>query len=285
MSSVLFPKVTSYAFSSDPNAGAQNVHNKGSSFSVALNKPIAIPSGAISCSVDVIQANVWFVTPNISADLGNNNFYFSSAVTNPGSYHITIPDGLYSLADLNATPSREFANLGFAANIILLSPDGPTSRSIITFTIAGLDVDFTQANTVRTILGFNSRTSPASPPSVAAESDYSDNPAAFNQINSFYIRSSLIASDGLPINNMAAGIIAAIPTNVVEPGEQIIYQPQVPIDIDASSIIGRPIQSITFDLVDDQFRPVNTVGEYWSLILHIHYSVLMSTEKVPLMSI
>ena len=101
--------------------------------------------------------------------------------------HITIPDGIYSLDDLNSTLGREFANLGFASNIILLSPDGPTSRSILTYTIAGLDVDFTQANTVRTVLGFNSRESPAIPPSVAGESDYSDNPAAFNQINSFYV--------------------------------------------------------------------------------------------------
>ena len=284
MSSVLFPKVTSYAFSSDPKSGAQNIHNNGSSFSVSLNKPISIPAGAISCTLDVIQANIWFVTPNISAALGNNNFYFSSALTNPGTYHITFTDGLYSLEDLNATLGREFANLGFNSNIILLSPDGPTSRSILTYTIAGLDVDFAQPNTVRTVLGFNSRQSPAAPPSVAGQSDYSDRPASFNQINSFYVRSSLIAADGLPINNVAAGIIAAVPITV-QPGSQIVYQPQSPIDIDASSIIGRPIQSITFDLVDDQFRPVNTVGEYWSVILHIHYSVLMSTERVPIMSI
>ena len=284
MASVLIPKVTSYAFSSDPAAGAKNLHNKGSSFSVALNKAISIPVGAMNCSVDVIQANIWFVTPNISADLGNNKFYFNSAVTNPGAYLITIPDGLYSLDDLNATLSREFANLGFAANIILLSPDGPTSKSIITYTIAGLDVNFTQANTIRTILGFNSRVSPVTPPSIAGESETSDNPAAFNQINSFYIRSSLIAADGLPINNIAAGIIAAVPITAV-PGDQIVYQPQSPIDIDATSIIGRPIQSISFDLVDDQFRPVNTVGEFWSIILHIHYSILISTEKVPLMTI
>ena len=123
MASVLIPKKLSRAFSSDPAAGALNVHNKGSSFSVSLNNPISIPVGAMDCSVDVIQANIWYVTPNISA------------VTNPGSYQITIPDGLYSLDDLNATLSREFANLGFAANIILLSPDGPTSKSIITYTI------------------------------------------------------------------------------------------------------------------------------------------------------
>ena len=284
MSSVLFPRVASYAFSSDPVSGAKNVHNSGSSFSVALNKPISIPSGAISCTVDVVQANIWFVTPNISAALGNNNFYFSSATTNPGNYHIVIPDGLYSLDDLNTTLQREFANLGFASNIIVLTPDGPTSRAILSYTISGLDVDFTQPNTVRTVLGFNSRQSPPTPPSAAGESDYGDIPASFNQINSFYIRSSLTAADGLPINNTAAGIIAAIPIDV-EPGAQIVYKPQTPVSIDASSIIGRPVQSINFDLVDDKFRPINTLGEYWSLILHIHYSVLMSTEKVPLISI
>jgi len=216
MSSVLFPRVSSHAFSSNPTSGAKNVHNSGSSFSVALNKPISIPSGAISCTVDVVQANIWFVTPNISAALATTTS-ISSATTNPGSYHIVIPDGLYSLDDLNTTLQREFANLGFASNIIVLTPDGPTSRAIISYTIAGLDVDFTQANTVRTVLGFDSRQSPPTPPSAAGESDYGDNPASFNQINSFYyIRSSLTAADGLPINNTAAGIIAAIPVDVVQ---------------------------------------------------------------------
>jgi len=284
MSSILYPRVASYSFTSDPRSGAKNIHNNGSSFSVALNKPISIPSGAISCTVDVVQAKIWFVTPNISAALGNNNFYFNSATVNPGSYHIVIPDGLYSLDDLNTTLQREFSNLGFASNIISLSPDGPTSRSILSYSIADLDVDFTQPNTVREVLGFDSRQSPPTPPSSAGESDYGDQPAAFNQINSFYIRSSLIASDGLPINNTGVGIIASVPTNV-EPGRQIVHEPQIPVEIDAADIIGRPIQSISFDLVDDQFRPVNTVGEYWSIILHIRYNVLMSTEKVPLMSI
>ena len=128
----------------------------------------------MNCSVDVIQANIWYVTPNISADLKNNMFYFNSAVTNPGAYQITIPDGLYSIDDLNATLSREYANLGFASNIIVLTPDGPTSRAILTYTIGGLDVNFTQANTVRTVLGFSSRVSRPTPPSIAGESDYSD---------------------------------------------------------------------------------------------------------------
>ena len=284
MASILLPRVISCAFSSDPAQGALNVHNNGSSFTVALNKPISIPAAAVSCTVDVIQSNIWFVTPNISADLKNNNFYFSSAVTNPGSYHIVIPDGLYSLEDLNTTLGREFANLGFASNIIVLTGDGPTSRSILSFTIAGLEADFTQANTIRSVLGFNARTSPATPPSAAGQSDYSDLPASFNQTNNFYIRSSLIAGDGLPINNEAAGIIASVPIDVA-PGQQIIYQPQSPIDVDAASIIGRPIQSISFDLLDDQFQPINTVGETWSVILHIHYSILLSTERVTLMSL
>lgn len=284
MSSILFPKVESYAFSSDPAAGAKNIQNNGSSFSVSLVRPITIPSGSVSCTVDVVQANIRFVTPNISAALGNNNFYFSSAVTNPGSYHIVIPDGLYSLDDLNTTLQREFANLGFAQNIIVLTGDGPTSRSILSYTIAGLDVDFTQPSTVRSVLGFNARQSPPTPPSAAGESDYSDNTASFNQTDSFYIRSSLIGGDGLPINNTGVGIIAVVPITV-EPGALIVYEPKIPVDIDAASIIGRPVQSISFDLMDDQLRPVNTLGEVWSLILHIRYNVLMSTVSVPLMSV
>lgn len=283
MSSLLIPKVSSYTFSSDPAVGAINVRNNGSSFSVNLNRAIAIPRGSVDCTVDVIQANIWYVMPNISAALGNNNFYFSSAVTLPGAYHIVVPDGLYSMNDLNNTLQRDFANLGFASNIMVFTGDDPTQRSVITYTIAGLQVDFTQANTIRTILGFDSRLSPAIA-STAGESDTSDTTATFNGINSFYVRSSLISSDGLPINNTGTGIIAAVPISA-EPGTQIVYQPQVPIDVDARNLIGSSVQYITFDLLDDQLRPVNTLGESWSITMHIHYSILMTTERVPLLNI
>ena len=282
MSSVIIDKVISRDFSSNPALGAANIQNNGSKFTVNLNNPIFIPVGAVDCTVDVVAASIWFVQPNISIAIANNTFRFSSSTTRPGTYLITIPDGLYSIVSLNAALQRSFADLGFASNIMVLSGDLATQRVVITFTIAGLQANFVPSGTIGPLIGFNARTSPPTLLSVAGESDYGDNPAAFNAIDSFIIATNLIAGDGIPVNNQAIGVIARIPVNDL-PGSQIFYQPNVPVEVGADNMIGQTIQSVNFSLYDSNLNLVDTRGEYWSLTLHVHYKLLLSTEKLPLL--
>jgi len=275
--SVIVKKILSYTFSSNTSTGATNIQNNGASFSVALNSPIYIPKGTIDCSVEVLQAEVWNTSPNIAAEFGNNLLSFTYSGV---SYDFIIPDGLYGLTDLNTTISRLLANAALPSNLFLLSGDQSTQKTVITYTLSGVRIDFTVANSIRTVLGFDSRLSPLAGNSTAGQSEFSDNTAVFNRINSFFVRSSMV-NNGLPLNNVGSGIIAAIPITS-PPGSQINYSPTNPIPVDASNLPGATLQFISFDLLDQDLRYVNTVGEDYSITLAIKYKILLTTESLPM---
>jgi len=91
------------------------VNEDGNEFQVTLNTPLTIPASAVNCQAGVIQASVWNTSPNIAVDFTNNSFRFTTAVAPAGTYTITIPDGLESVAGLNSYLSGQFVNLGLPA--------------------------------------------------------------------------------------------------------------------------------------------------------------------------
>jgi hypothetical protein len=275
--SVIVDKQLCYTFSSNTSTGAQNIQNNGASFSVALNSPIYIPKGTVDCTVEVLQAAVWNTSPNIAVEFGNYRLRFTYRET---VYAFVIPDGLYSLTDLNTTISRLLANAGLASNLFLLSGDQSTQKTVITYSVSGVRIDFTRPDSIRTVLGFDARLSPVGGISAVGQSDFSDNTAVFNRINSFFVRSSMV-NNGLPLNNVGSGIIAAIPITAA-PGSQINYAPTIPIAVDASDLPGTTLQFISFDLLDQELRYVNTVGEDWSITLAIKYKILLTIESLPM---
>ena len=275
--SVIVDKQLCYTFSSNTSTGAQNIQNAGASFSVALNSPIYIPKGTVDCTVEVLQAAVWNTSPNIAVEFGNYRLRFTY---NENVYGFVIPDGLYSLTDLNTTISRLLANAGLASNLFILSGDQSTQKTVITYSVSGVRIDFTNPDSIRTVLGFDARLSPVGGVSAAGQSDFSDNTAVFNRINSFFVRSSMV-NNGLPLNNVGSGIIAAIPITAA-PGSQINYAPTIPIAVDASNLVGNALQFISFDLLDQELRFVNTVGEDWSITLAIKYKILLTIESLPM---
>ena len=274
--SILVNKTASIFFSSDTTVGARNVSPDGSTFTVYLNTPIGIPKAAVDASISIQQASIWNTSYNISADFNNNNFTFTSGAV---THSLTIPAGLYSLGGLSSFLSTQFVNLGLVSNLISLSGDDSTQRTLLTFLNAGDSVNFTVANSVRLVLGFNSRVvvSPS-----GGYSEYSDNTASFNRVNSYLIRSNIV-SQGIPINTIGAGIIASVPITVA-PGSEIVYAPTNPIIIDASELIGQSKNVVTFSLLDQSLRPTPTAGELWSFVLVFKWSILLTDKTVPMMS-
>jgi len=211
--SILIKKIKCYTFTNDPKLGALSVSPDGSFFNVQLDNPIVVPKGTVSCTVDVIAANIWYVQPNISATLGNNNFTY---IFNGISYTILIPDGLYSLEALNSLLSKDFLSKGFNPSLINLTGDYSTQKVIMTFSETNTQVNFNVTHSIRTVLGFNSVIVPATI-QPANYFVYSNSEAKFNTINNFYIKSSLV-SDGLPVNNTTYGIIASVPIRLTVQG-------------------------------------------------------------------
>ena len=145
MCAALLERTVSYIFNSDPASGSQNLSADGSTFQVTLNDPIRIPAGAVNCTAGVIQASPWNSSPNIAAAFGNNLFRFTTTVAPAGTYTLTIPDRLYSVAGLNAYLSGQFANLGLPPNLIAISGNDATQKSVVTILTAGDAIDFSVA--------------------------------------------------------------------------------------------------------------------------------------------
>lgn len=265
----------SYIFSSDPVVGAANISGDASEFDVILDNPIHIGNDSVNCTVEVTQANVWNTSPNISVLKDNNTIPFTDGIT-PGT--ITIPDGLYSVTDLNNTISRELATLGYADDLFSIQGDNATQKVIITFPYAGTQLDFTGASTVREILGFNARLVPLAP-STAGETDTGDNIAAFNQINSYLIHCNVLAQDGIPVNAIGSGIIADVPITVGS-GSLIVYSPFNPTQTQADHLIGFPVSSFRIRLTNENNESVEVLDPYSFILVIRYYKAIKSVHRI-----
>ena len=243
----LVPHTFALLCNSDEVTGAKNKSADGSEFTVQLNRPIQIPAEAVSCTVEVQAASIWNSALNISADIGNNILTLNALT-------MTIEDGQYSIELLQAAVSRWLSTQGLTSTRIGLSGDFATQKVNITFEDAGDTIDFTVANSVNGILGFDARVVQGS--EIVAPGDTT---AGFNRINSFLIQSDLI-SGGIPVNNDSNGILANVQIDQ-PPGSQVNYAPRHPTKCDCTELVGQYKNAFVIRLRDQLLRPVDT-NEY-----------------------
>lgn len=265
-----------HIFSSNPANGAQNVNQDQNEFDVYLNEPISIPRNAINCTLEVVKAQVWYVQPNISEEIKNNKLEFNH---DGSDYDLTIPDGLYSLTDLNAFLSRQFVANGLKADLFAFSADNSTQKVVLTFNYAGTRVNFTTPNSVNTLLGFNPIYYPLLVPSVVGESFTSQSTAALNRLETYLIHCSLVPN-GIPVNQNGSNIIADIPISVdYSPGDLIVFAPFNPIKTSTPNLVGQPIGNVHMRISDQQDRAIDMLDEYWSVTVTIRYMLQVADHN------
>lgn len=274
----LLQKEYAYFFSSDVENGAQNVSADGSSFSIQLDRPIDLPK-CLDATLEVTTASIWNVSPNISALIGNNKLYVHTdyvvptppqATAAPTDFVITIPDGSYGVTDLDQLISREVVKVGYPSNLIQISADDATQKVIITFNYASTWLDFTYADSVRDVLGFNARLVPLTP-QAADYSEPADETAAFNRVSSYLLKTDLI-SNGIAVNNISESIIAEV-LITARPGSLINYTPYLPPKADAMELSRHSKNQFSFRLTDQLGRPVELLGESYSFTIVIRYTI------------
>lgn len=268
-----------FSVSSDPNLGARNVGNNGSTFEVLFNPALTVPEEAVNVKVSVERATVWYTFPNISASLGNNKFYVNEGATN---YILTIPDGLYSLDQLEQSIVNEGTNAGITNSpnpFIQLTGNQATQRVEITFGYDNISVDW-NADSPYVILGFTqgTTTGPTSalpvPPADPLDYQYTaDTVAGFNQVNEIFIKSDLV-NDGIPLNNKFDGVLTNIQLDV-PPGSQQTYQPFRPLYCSGESLKSASRSNVRFFLTDEEGNFLDTASEYYTLTIRISYDLPM----------
>ena len=264
-------KETNMIASSDPDAGAINISADGSRFEIQLQDAIQLPAEAINVQIAVEEATVWWVVPNIITG-ENDKMYITvpNVVDVLTAYVITIPQGLYDLSGLNQAIARELSNAGAKidpSNTVLLTADEATQKVEIVLNYLGSQIDFTQPDTPREILGFNSQI--LGPTVIAPYTQIADNVAGFNTVNYFLIHSDL-TNKGIRFNNNYNQTISQVLIDVA-PGSQIVSRPFNPARINAQELAGAKRTNIRFWLTDDKDRPVNTNGEYFTCRVVIKY--------------
>ena len=274
--SVVINKVWSGFFNSNPLSGSTNQSADGSQFSVNMNTPLKIPASAISCRMAVLSASIWSTSPNISPAFNNNLFRYSSDLTVFKT--IVIPEGLYSLTDLQSYLSSQFIAQAEPSNLFQISGNQPTQQSIITFFNSACVLDFT-TNSVGSLMGFLPQV--YNFPAVSHGLLFSQAPASFNRNNSYLISTNMI-SNGIPVNSNGRGIIASIPIPAGSVNSIISYEPNQLLYFDAGELIGSPKMNFSFSLTNENLQPTPTNGDYWSFSLMIEYGVLMTDQPVPL---
>ena len=273
----LIKKSINLLFSSDPELGNIRVLDSGgSSFIATLDTTIDIDPAAQDITVSQQSGTVWFNFANIKEGV-NNLFYISGQNNNNElqSIILEIPTGLYNISTLNQAIRRELVNNDFdeADPVIQLIGDDATQKVIIKL-LPGSSVDFTQPNTPREILGFDSVLLQTQG---TEEFFLANNIARFNQIGSLLINSDIVDT-GLIVNGKFNSTLSQILIDVGV-GEQIQYNPRNPVTLSANNLLGTKRKNIKFFLTDELLRPLDTRGEYWTVRILIEYYIPFIIEK------
>lgn len=220
---------------------------------------------------NVAQMNYNVVPADVSQAVGNWTFS-RTRVGTATNYVVVIPQGLYDLSGLNQAVQRDLENQGAKIDpspLITFTPDDATQKVQLRVNYDDVAVDFTQTDTPRIILGFNSivyGTYPTAPIEILAP-----NIAQFNQVNYFLIHSDLV-NKGIRFNNRYNQTISQVLIDVA-PGSQIIHKPFNPSKTNAQELAGAKRTNLRFYLTDDQQRQVNTNGEFWTARIVIEYLI------------
>lgn len=205
----------------------------------------------------LVNLETYYSFPNI--DASNNNFRYS-----PDSgttwINIDVPEGSYEIADINEYIQRVMKENGHYDSIadefcITLEPNNNTLKSVLNIATS-YKVNFTTANSIRTVLGFNA---------LVYTSGYNESENIVNIMNvsSLRITSDIISSSYT--NGSTENIIYSFFPNV-GPGYKII---EIPMNLIYLPITMHTISSMETKLVDQNGKLINLRGEELSIRFHI----------------
>jgi len=259
-----------YIFNSSAESGAKNISSDGSTFEVELEQPIIIPRDAINCYIKCQNATCWYVFYNIDETNNRIRFTYDDGITIEDET-LTIDPGLYDVDHLNAEITRKLSETNMPNDLILLIPSTADQKIVIQFNFTGVQIDLTISNSIREILGFDSRLVPLAPTVSSEQYEKGDRIAEFNNLDYVLLHSDLV-SRGIRVNNTYDQTIAQILIDVPA-GSQIISAPFNPPEIPSNELIGEKRKTIRFYLTDQDNNFLNTRNETFSCRLVIHYTM------------
>jgi len=205
----------------------------------------------------LVNLETYYSFPNI--DVSNNNFRYSP---NKGTtwFDIDIPEGCYELTDIieyihKIMKENGHYNLSAAKHNINIEPNNNTLKCVLNLT-ADYEVDFSTANSIRTVLGFNAQ---------VYKSGYHESENIVNIMNV----SSLIITSDIITSSYKNGTTENIIHNFfppVGPGFKVLENP---VKILYLPITLQTLSSMETKLVDQNGKLINLRGEELTIRFHI----------------
>ena len=268
------------AINIDSVAGS-NLAEDGHSFNYTFSPALVVPSEAVDAELKVVEASLVYTWPNLSVGTNTDQFKYIRAGT---TYTHTIPKGIYDLKGLASFMNAAAFSDGFSLSNDLFVLEGVTATQKVTLGAYitgghGVKVMFqepTMANVAR-LLGFDTTEVHLTGDNGTYQFETGSNRALFSDLQYVTIQSTLV-SGAYDSGGNQSNVLCSIPPDV-NPGESIYFRPSFPMVIEAGNLIGNPVNVVTFRLVDNLGRPVDTMGESWSARIKITYRMFISPDE------
>lgn len=225
-------------------------------FSIQYAKHIQTPG---HWEVGLIKAFLWYSWHNVSSDNGNNIIRYSKDGGSTWEANIVIPNGIYSVTDINDYMQLEMKtrgdwDAGGETYYASLLPNFNTLKVIASLS-NNYAFDFT-AGSINELLGFNSQ--------VVTATKSAENPADITRgVNALEINSDL--TDAGWSNEFSGNtLFTFIPSSAPGSNLEITPNPAIYLSLNKQSI-----QRIRMWVTDQQNRRVNFNGENATYLLHI----------------
>jgi hypothetical protein len=161
---------------------------------------------------------------------------------------LIIPVGCYELSAINVELQRLIVQIGGKANQVMIQPNVNTLHSILLIENVKYHVDFTIANSLRTVLGFESKT--------YTRGRYeSVDMVNINSVNSIFVHCDAI--QGSHVDGKLMPVIHTFFPNVA-PGEKIVHSPH---NLTYIPIMSAVIPHMTVWLTDQHGEALDLRGE------------------------
>lgn len=262
--------------SADPALGAINLTSGNDRFSVQFKRTIIIPEHAQNMTLECNQANIWWTVLNI--ELGVNDAFRVNQEVPLATFDLTLAPGLYDISGLNSAINSLLINEGLASGVITLTGENSTQKVLLSFTIAGLQVEWV-SNGFFSLVGFTGgQLVPVGIGSftTGAFSELAPNIANFSDISSFLVHTSLLQT-GIPLGDTESQVLANPQINV-PPGSLINFNPFNPIQLDVNHLRGQLINEASFWITDQLNRIIDFNGEFFTLLIVLRYHVIEASH-------
>ena len=260
----------------------QNRSVDGDQFTYFLNPALKLPHDAAP-TLRVLEADLWYTSPNVSAAKFNNKLRFAQITSGTiegqtaslDVHTITFEDGLYSLQDIR----DELAAYCVSANIHDSALDvvghAPTQKAEFRWNVQGTGYGvllyLSDAHSIGKLLGFDAvdvfyDTFRDNAPLETAH--FRGNTSAnFDALGHYLMHVSCLSGTNYDSGGSASSQVACAITPDVSPGSLIRYRPLHTIPTQCDALRGARTSSITFTITDNSGNSVVLKEAYSARIL------------------